>query len=265
MEKQIEFNDAVFNAFVNGPEKFIRYEEHDMDNLIKLSKKLNLSKSDKDLLKHAIKKSETVEEINGLKALPYEYEKISGRYSPKYGLFGLSKFIKDDLYRHDEYKSLDIINRNFLIIYGIAKLNNIDFPAVTEFVKNYRHQCNIHKYYFGNSEESVKKGFANLVYHPVHKENETEFICSLVNDLQNVQKVFKHPVHQNFTFMQIIEVYSTYIIQQAYNYLVENEIIKEEHCVLGNNVIYFKPLKAFNKETIEAYINGHTKICIKLH
>uniref|UniRef100_A0AC35FFT7 Uncharacterized protein n=1 Tax=Panagrolaimus sp. PS1159 TaxID=55785 RepID=A0AC35FFT7_9BILA len=263
MAEEIRFDDTIINFFVNGPTDFTRYEEHDIAYLTTLLNDPNVSESDIKILAFAIKKADEITDMseNGMKALPYQYYPDSGRYAAKLPLFGLSKNLKDDVYfLHDGYKNLDIVNRNFTIFDGIAQLNDVKLPTIKKFVDNYKDYYGILVNYF--NKESVKSELADLVYHPKHKEGEKEFIKDLVDDLQKVHEIFKHPT---FTVMQVVEVYSTFIIHSVYEYLVKKEIIKNEHCVLGNNIILFRPLKSFDKEDIERYVSGKTKFNVKFH
>ena len=259
---QINLDDTIIASFKNSPDAFTRYEEHDLGYLRqKLAAVPKLTKSDEQLITEAIKNA--VDENNGSK-IPYVFEKSASRFATKSALLGLSKLLKHDVYKHDGYQSLDIVNRNYSIILGIAKQNNASFPTIEKFVDNYKQYFVDYATYWGD-KDLVKPGFANLVAHPVHKATETPFIRELVDELEIVQKSFKHPELPTFTVMQIIELYSTVIIGHVYDYLVEHEIIKNEHCALGNNVIYFKPLKEFSKAAVEEYIFKKTNLRIFLH
>uniref|UniRef100_A0AC34FCL3 Uncharacterized protein n=1 Tax=Panagrolaimus sp. ES5 TaxID=591445 RepID=A0AC34FCL3_9BILA len=255
---RLTFNPIIIDAYVNGQD-FARFEEHDIEHLKDLYQKNDVSKSDKKLIKKAIQKSETAE--NGI--LQYDYKKDTpyGKYSAASSLLGLSKILKNDVYV--KYESLYIVNVKYSIINAIAELYNRNLPRINDLFTNYVTHLNNYKTIWG-SEKQAKHNFSRLVDSPEHKNTDDPFIQSLVNELQIVQKSFQTP--SNLNHKQIIGIYTTFIMDCVYQYLVQNEFIRDRHCSLGNNGIFFKPLKPFDKQTeipkIENYVFERTNLNI---
>jgi hypothetical protein len=251
----VQFNSQVFDEFLQN-EGFILHEEPDMDYLRNLVNDKNVSKSDKGLIKAYIK--------DGVTPVPVTYSKkeTSGAYCPDKTFQAFSKEINWELNRRAENMCIDIVNSSYTIIYEIARLNNVDFPAIHEYIEDQEgviRKCLRTGYNFNEG----KTYFFNLLYHP-----EREFLPRIVAELQQAHTLFRHPSHPEFSLTKIVDIYSSFIMQRVYEYLVKNGFMRESYCSLKRGAIYFKPLKPVTSEVmenIEEYVKETTQLNIKFH
>uniref|UniRef100_A0A914PKY0 Uncharacterized protein n=1 Tax=Panagrolaimus davidi TaxID=227884 RepID=A0A914PKY0_9BILA len=251
-------HDVIIQDFIRGPNYILRYEEHNLQALKYLSNTAVL-KTDKNLLNnHLINYKESNAEMV---VIEFKYEKKESRYTAAYPLLSLSQNLKAKVY--EKYEYLDIVNRNYCILYELSKIYDIEVPAIETFVQNYK---NIAEEY--ESINDFKSKFSKIAFHPEkHENSEEEFVRHLSNDVKSLKEKLQDE-YPRFKIMQIIEICSAYIIDRIHDYLVSNEFIKRDYCAMGNNVIFFKPSKDFVKkdeiEKIQKYLYSKTGFQINL-
>ena len=260
-----------FDAYANGPETFTLFEEHDLDYLASLLKheSSTINRGDKRRIRKVIKRSGADPDGTNLGTQSiqtlYHKPKNSGQYHGIESLQDLKSSLRNRIYAHDGYVTMDISNRGFTIIHAIAGLNGVPLPFVTEYVEN-RAQINAEHLKLFKDLKTVKYQFCYAISNPVHDaESETEFLKNLKDELIYVNEIIRHPDYPEFTIGKIIEIYSSFIMNLIYDYLVSNGICQAGHYSLNGDAIAFKPLKSFKISEIEQHILDETKIVIKLH
>uniref|UniRef100_A0A914PVI0 Uncharacterized protein n=1 Tax=Panagrolaimus davidi TaxID=227884 RepID=A0A914PVI0_9BILA len=260
-------DEKHFNVFLNGPETFTLFEIHDISFLSTFLNDESVNINDKRTIKKFIKEATKFNSNNNTAAIiPIYYSKTknSGQYSAKLTLQHLLKPVKDKIYNFGEYANLDIVNKGFTIIYEVSKLNDIELPAIKEFIEN-RERIFAENQKCWNNSNSMKHNFCYLIPNPIHFDGESAFVAKFIDELIFVHKAFQHPNFPEFTVSKIIEIYTTLIMMKIVNFLVLNGIIFPKFFSLNGDAIYFQPLKAFKIKDIENYIFEQTNLNIKLH
>uniref|UniRef100_A0AC34FY90 Uncharacterized protein n=1 Tax=Panagrolaimus sp. ES5 TaxID=591445 RepID=A0AC34FY90_9BILA len=265
MEYNFKHNDEFFLDFIESPRKFTLYEVHDIKFLEELlnDQSLSIKPSDRNKIINYIKNAK--KQIYGLrrKAIPFEYCKRehSGKYFPKNSFQFMEKSLKTKIYIHDGYISLDIVNRGYSIINELAKMNNLFFPNINQLVTNREEVYREHDDYWYDS----KCGFLDLILNSSYRDRQPKFVKNVIDEINYVKKVFRHPQYPHFSLSNIIEIYTGKILEAIAEYLVFNGITINKFYSLNGDEILFQPQKPFRIDDIEDFIFVRTGMNIKLH
>uniref|UniRef100_A0AC34F2J0 Uncharacterized protein n=1 Tax=Panagrolaimus sp. ES5 TaxID=591445 RepID=A0AC34F2J0_9BILA len=267
MQFRIPHRPRYFKAFDKSPNMIVAYETHDIQNLIKLLK-------DEKVCQNLHAKQRLITYINRVRRdrnneveIVYYKNRKMGKFIAKDNLQYIDRTIKEKIYKVDGYVSLDITNRGYTIINEVAKYHGIDLPAINYFVQNREQVFQDHLALWPHLSEiyDVKCLFLQMIDSFYDYDMGSSLMQDMNYELLYVNCIFFHPKYSYLNLHAIIEIYSSYIMNLIVDYLVINEVMKEDFYSLNGDEIFFQPLKPFEVSDIENYIFQDTGFNIKLH
>jgi hypothetical protein len=272
MAQLIQHPSKYFRDFDRAPKILELYEIHDVKFLKELLEEDENVKNNYNAKKRIISYiNATTTPFKGLRkrAVKITYFKYwkSGKYGTKNTLQYMDRSIKEKIYGHDGYVSLDIVNRGYSIIHEIAECHGINLPAIKYFVQNREQVYQDHFAYWTHLKEisDVKCIFLQFIEAFTDYGCGTPFCKDIIDELIYADEIFRHPKYPHLNLEKIIEVYSTFIMKLIVEFLVTNEIMEENYYSLNGDEIFFQPLKSFDILDVEDYIYRHTGFNIRLH
>uniref|UniRef100_A0A914Z812 Uncharacterized protein n=1 Tax=Panagrolaimus superbus TaxID=310955 RepID=A0A914Z812_9BILA len=263
----VKHQNRYFKAFDKSPRKIVAYEMHDIQNLKKLLK-------DEKVCQNLHARQRLITYINRVRRdrnneveIVYFKNKKMGKFIAKDNLQYIDRTIKEKIYKVDGYVSLDITNRGYTIINEIAKYHGIDLPAINYFVQNREQVFHDHLSVWTHLSEiyDIKCLFLQMIDSFYDYDMGSPFMQAINFELLFVNRIFFHPRYPYLNLHGIIETYSSFIMNLIIDYLVINEVMKEDFYSLNGDEIFFQPLKPFEISDIEDYIFQDTGFKIKLH
>lgn len=214
----------------------------------------------------------------------------------KGGLLTQKRCIKNTIFKYFGYIDIDQVKGHPTIIYELAVKNNIELPSYKKYLNEFDSICIKLINFYNDDDEQLKRKHIKLLFNAIiyggsfntwkkemiieknikiNNDNVVlDFIKDFTNDTHTIQNIiwekninlrnilerdneteYKLKSRMMSYFFQIIENEITY---NAYMYLLTKQIVEKNKLVWGYDGLTFKPLKDFDINDLNDYINYKT-------
>jgi len=222
---------------------------------------------------------------------------IGRRYADKdLGALTQKRCIKNTIFKYFGYIDLDQVKGHIQIINELALKNNVELPSYKKYLNEFDNVCVKLINFYNDDDEQLKRKHIKLLFNAIiyggsfntwkkemiieknikiNNDNVVlDFIKDFTNDTKTIMNIiwekninlrnllerdneteYKLKSRMMSYFFQIIENEITY---NAYIYLLTKQIVEKNKLVWGYDGLTFKPLKEFDINDLNDYINYKT-------